>query len=354
MKIRIICFSDEGAALAKRAASFYGKMGRETVCCMSRGGEICPLDGGGRQRKKMNLISWTGQEFQEADLLIFIGACGIAVRAIAPWIAGKDRDPAVLVMDDGGRFVISLLSGHMGGANELAHELAQELTAQPVITTATDRRGIWAVDTWAKKNGCVITDWTLAKEVSAALLRGEVVGFYSPFFVEGSLPEGMTFVNGGKEVLPLGVAVSPYMEKGPFAKTLFVVPRVVTVGVGCRKGTKKETLAAAVDACLAGHAYWPEAVRGVASIDLKKEETGIVMLCRERGWDFVTFGKEKLNSLSGTFSQSPFVRSVTDVDCVCERAALCAARGGTLTGGKTVYHGVTTAIAQDAWTVRFP
>ena len=134
---------------------------------------------------------WAGEQFQAGkEGVIFVGACGIAVRSIAPYIAGKKTDPAVLVIDECGKFVIALLSGHLGGANELALRCAGYLKAVPVVTTATDLHSRFAVDVFAKKNGCAIFHMKAAKEASAALLAGESIGFYSEFPWDGELPEG--------------------------------------------------------------------------------------------------------------------------------------------------------------------
>ena len=130
----------------------------------------------------MSLLK-NGQEedFEDCDAIVFIGACGIAVRSIAPFVKSKKIDPAVVVVDEQGQFAISLLSGHIGGANELTEEIAEILRAQSVITTATDLNDKFAVDVFAKKNGCFISDMELAKEISAALLAGKEVGFASDF-----------------------------------------------------------------------------------------------------------------------------------------------------------------------------
>ncbi len=140
---------------------------------------------------KESTKEWAGKQFESADGIIFIGATGIAVRSIAPYVASKKTDPAVLVTDECGKFVISLLSGHLGGANELALQAAEALHAVPIVTTATDLEGKFAVDVFAKKNNCHIFRMKEAKEVSAALLAGEKVGFYSEFPWEGELPDGL-------------------------------------------------------------------------------------------------------------------------------------------------------------------
>lgn len=354
MKISIICFSREGAALAERAASFYKNTGREAAVYTSSN----HAEEFGMMAAEPDLKTWTKQQFQNADAILFIGACGIAVRAIAPWIVSKDRDPAVLVLDDGGRFLISLLSGHLGGANALTEELAAKLGAQPVVTTATDRKGIWAVDSWAKKNGCCIMDMKLAKEVSARLIHGEKVGFYSQFPILGNLPDGLVHVKERDEDLPIGVAVGIQKfgipkEENIFERTLELVPRIMTIGMGCRKNTEKETLERAVDLCLEIHGFYKEAVKQIASVDLKKEEPGLLQLCKEREWDFLTYPAQQLNELEGDFTKSSFVRQVAGVDCVCERAAVCASDGGRLLVKKSIFQGVTAAIAVPDWKANF-
>ena len=133
------------------------------------------------------LSEWVFYAIQDADAFLFVGAAGIAVRAIAPYIVHKTTDPALVVVDEKGQFVIPLLSGHIGGANELAVQIAEDLGAQPVLTTATDVRGLFAVDVFATKNNLWISDMKEAKEISAALMRGECVGFYSDFPVERDL-----------------------------------------------------------------------------------------------------------------------------------------------------------------------
>ena len=115
-----------------------------------------------------------GEAFANMDALIFVGACGVAVRSIAPFIRDKKTDPAVLCLDERASFVIPLLSGHIGGANALAARLAGALGAKAVITTATDVNGKFAVDAWAAQNGCAIEDFALAKRFAAEILEHDL------------------------------------------------------------------------------------------------------------------------------------------------------------------------------------
>ena len=115
-----------------------------------------------------------GEAFANMDALIFVGACGVAVRSIAPFVRDKKTDPAVLCLDERASFVIPLLSGHIGGANALAARLAGALGAKAVITTATDVNGKFAVDAWAAQNGCAIEDFALAKRFAAEILEHDL------------------------------------------------------------------------------------------------------------------------------------------------------------------------------------
>ena len=186
---------------------------------------------------------WAGRHFETDDAIIFVGACGIAVRSIAPYVASKKSDPAVLVIDECGKFVISLLSGHLGGANELTLEVAELLGAVPVVTTATDLHHRFAVDVFAKKNCCGIQNMKAAKEVSAALLAGEPVGFYSEFPWTGKLPEGLEESSEDTQDKPeIGIAVTIHQTCKPFTSTVQIIPRVVTLGMGCRRNKEADVI----------------------------------------------------------------------------------------------------------------
>lgn len=286
-----------------------------------------------------------GQAFGTSDLLVFVGACGIAVRKIAPFVRDKRTDPAVVCVDEQGTFAISLLSGHIGGANGLTKTIAQAVGAVPVITTATDVNGKFSVDTWAAENGCVIDDMKLAKAVSAVILERNVP-FSSALPVAGRLPDGLTPGNTGD----LGICVS-FQESTPFENTLRLIPRILHLGLGCRKGTPKETIAQAVDRVFRENRLDFRAVCLAASIDLKQEEPGLLAFCRERELPVKFYSAAQLRAVPGEFTPSPFVRSITGVDNVCERAALLGAE--RLLVKKTADCGVTVAVAVKHWEVHF-
>lgn len=285
-----------------------------------------------------------------ADAIVFFCAAGIAVRTIAPFLRHKSVDPAVLVIDETGKFCISLLSGHVGGANELAERIGSLIGAVPVITTATDREQKFAVDDFARKNGLALTDWKLAKQVSAAILEGERIAISSDIPVEGVLPPELfwqEWEEGGEDMRCENprIWISYRRQKYPaHSKVLQLLPRLIAVGIGCRRGTPEKKIAAAVEQCLRDEKIRFEAVFAIASIDLKRDEEGILSYCRDKGLLFLTFSSDTLRQLPGEFTDSSFVEQTTGVSNVCERSAV-AASSGSLICPKRVYDGVTVALA---------
>ena len=342
MRIRLISYTQNGRDTAERIAGVLTGAGHE---CLRYA--LPKFLGAGDEVLSVKGPAWAEEGFREADALIFCCASGIAVRAIAPWVKDKTTDPAVIVTDDQGRFIIPLLSGHLGGANELAVLIAQALGGIPVLTTATDVHGVFAVDVFAKKNHLKIGDMELAKAVSAALLAGEPVGFCSEFPVEGRLPKGLTEGSTG-----LGILISSRADEKPFAKTLQLVPMRYAAGIGCRRGKPCGELEAFLKEQLAACGVSGEELRCIASIDLKKDEPGLTELCDRLKVPFLTYTAEELLAVSGNFTASEFVKTVTGVDSVCERAAVKAS-GGALVVKKTAANGMTFALAEYEEAIRF-
>lgn len=296
---------------------------------------------------------WTGRMFDQVDGLLYIGAAGIAVRAIAPFVKDKLTDPAVVVIDEQGRHAISLLSGHVGGANLLARMAADLLGAEPVITTASDVQGRTAVDVWAAQRDLKLSDRDLAKRVAAALVDGEPVGFFSDCRLAESVPED--YACG--RVCRMNVWVTCREGPGPDigavpafpdgALVLRLIPACLTVGVGCRRDTAAGVVADAIRSVFAGHGLDLRAAARLASISLKKDEQGIIETAKSMGIPFVTFSAEQLNRVQGDFGESEFVQKVTGVGNVCERAALLGAGPGSrILVHKEICGGVTVAVAE--------
>lgn len=316
--IAILAFTQTGFALAQRLAE---AMGGEAARC---GGEV-------------RLQEWTQEHFSRYDALVYVGAAGIAVRAIAPHLASKTTDPAVVVVDETGRFAIPILSGHLGGANALACRIARSCGGVPVLTTATDVNGRFAVDLWAKRQNCVILNPAQIKTVSAKILADGTVRVCSDVPVSGKPPHGVAVVSAR----PWDVRVSWYHQND---EELHLVPRVAVLGIGCRKGVSSQKLEEAFMHFLQKTGLCEKAICKVASIDLKKQEPGLAAFCAAHDWPFVTYPASQLAEVPGDFTPSTFVSSVTGVDNVCERSAVLAA-GGPLIIKKTAGEGVTFAVA---------
>ena len=335
---KIISFTKRGAQTAQRIRAL---MPNDRIELYARGQDA--------SLKKTNLSRMVQQAMVDCSLIVFVGATGIAVRAIAPYLQGKAYDPAVLVVDENAKFVISLVSGHLGGANALTQRLADGLGAQAVITTATDGRGIFAVDTWAKEHRCTVMETGNIKHISSALLRGETIGMQSDYPVEGALPYGI-HCNGAAE--ENGFTVARNIAAQPFRNTLHLVPRIVHLGVGCRRGTTQEAIERAVHAALEQANVDFAAVCGVASIDVKKDEAGLCTFCAAHGLPFTTYSAEELMATQGEFSSSAFVKKTVGADNVCERAAVRDA-GGKLIASRFALDGVTVALAEENWRILF-
>ena len=330
-KAAVLSFSERGRMLAGRIAQIL-PADYEPYAVEPRG----------------NLQELTGQLFGCCDALIFVGACGIAVRAIAPYVVSKTSDPAVLVADELGRHVISLLSGHIGGANELTIRIAAGIGADPVITTATDVNGRFSVDTWAAKNGMAIDSMELAKLFSAEILKRDLP-LYSELPVEGRLPAGLELKQNGV----LGAAVS-YRIVHPYTHTLRLIPRCLHLGIGCRRGTSRELIAQVVRETLDEYGIDLRACADISSIDVKADEAGLLAFVQSLGVPAKFYSAQQLQAVQGNFSASAFVRDTVGVDNVCERAAmLSAGEGAALIIHKTAKDGVTVAAAQDNRRIRF-
>ena len=321
-----LAFTDTGLALARRLAdALPGSVDR----CGSGG---------------VSLAGWTALQFAQSDALVFVGAVGIAVRAIAPHCRSKASDPAVVVLDECGRFAVPVLSGHLGGANDLARALAAVCGAVPVITTATDAHGIFAVDEWAKHQNCTVLEAERIKHVSSKLLAGQSVRFAAEFPVQGTPPAGVDPARTPAEA-DFALTLSPAGD------ALHLVPRIGVLGIGCRRGISREAVEEAIGKVFAENRLDPAAILGVFSIDLKEHEPGLLAACAAHGWPAHFYSASQLQAVPGEFTGSDFVRAVTGVENVCERAAFLDAE--RLLVKKTACDGVTVAVAAEHWEADF-
>ena len=331
MKVSIIAFTDNGMEIAYKLSNSLSESNDVDFTRCGKGA----------------LSTWTEEHFSTNDALIFIGAIGIALRAIAPYIKTKTKDPAVVVVDELGQFSIPILSGHIGGANELALQISKDLGSIPVITTATDINKVFAVDTWAKSQGLQILNPECIKLVSSKLLKGESVHVKSDYPIQGNLPKNVYLNDLEDSRVGYDVIITHKdLENECKNDALLLVPQIITVGIGCRKDIIFEAIEKSILNIFENENYHILSINALASIDKKANEKGILEFAKKYDLPFNTYSAEELNSLEGDFTKSEFVKSVVEVDNVCERSAVMESNGKLIRRKDTCDGaGVTVALA---------
>ena len=304
-KVAIISWTPQGEKLAKTISDFFTKTEIEY------GWDVWFV------HRPKPFRGWMKEYFHSLDVLIFVGAMGIIVRDMAPFLKSKLTDPAVVVLDEKGQFVVSVLSGHIGGANELTRQLAAYLKAVPVVTTSSDVNGKIAIDVFAKKNDLYMTSMEQAKRCASEIVSGGKICFECSGKVYGELPEELSApLNQGD----FKVIVSPWTQKT--SKSSFhLVPKAFVIGIGCKKGTSEEIIAERISEELERLQIHYKSIKAMASIDLKKNECGLLKYAENRKIPLHFYDSDHLNALEGSFTPSEFVSSITGVDNVCERSA---------------------------------
>lgn len=320
MKTAIICFSDLGEETAEKIASSleYSKVYKS--------------------RELTNLKDLVGEMFENYTHIVFICAVGITVRLIAPYIKDKTIDPAVVAVDDMGRYAISLLSGHVGGANEFALKISEILGAEAIITTASDSRGIEAVDMFAKRCNLAIEDMGTAKAITCIMVNGGGIGFVS------EIKEKINYFNILEDNYKGCICVTS-RENVEFSKPCCILrPRNLVVGIGCRRGKSKDEILNAISIVLKKHNLSMKCINSICSIDIKKDENGIIESCEYLNCKFITYSKEEIQSVQDKFKKSSFVNSKIGVTSVCEPSVYLASEDMIV--GKTVFNGITVAVGR--------
>lgn len=307
-----------------------------------------------RERGNRSLPDFLEEAFAQQFPVIFIGALGIAVRAIAPLIRHKTVDSPVLVLDEAGQFVIPVLSGHLGGANELAQQIAESLHSAAVVTTATDVNGLFAVDVFARKNGLRVCNPEAIRHVSGKLLQGEIIVMaVDPACMS---PEEVAELQPPKEVKLISWneaqaehAVDVWITKKEpqeDRKTLVLAPKTAVLGMGCRKNKSYNEIKQMIKTLVDSRKIDLNDIYALASVDVKEKEPGLQELAQHLRVPFVVFSAGELKKVPGDFTASAFVAQTVGVDNVCERAAVAAADGGSLLIHKQAMDGVTIAVAK--------
>lgn len=285
--------------------------------------------------------------FNEYDGIIFIMAAGIVVRIISPYIISKISDPAVVVLDELGKFVISLLSGHIGGANELAIKIADITGGQPVITTSTDINNAPAIDVIAKKNNCYIQNINQIKYINKALANSQKISIFTQYKVENSKGDYIT-VNPTK-VYNQNVVISTELNKTK--DKLYLIPRILVLGIGCKKNTSLQDLDLAIKDFMDKNNRDLYSIAIISSIDLKSNERCILDFCNNYNIEFKVFNVNELKSIEDKFSISTFVKKSVGVGNVCETSAYLASNKGKQIATKTKYTNITLALFEKEYKI---
>ena len=310
----------------------------------------------GQARCYVRLADAVDGAFPQYDALIFVMAAGIAVRMIAPHIRSKLEDPAVVVMDERGENVISLLSGHIGGANELARCIASAIGGNAIITTATDVEGKLAPDVIAAHLG--LRPWP--KEEIKTLNQGMLNGRSIRWFVDDSLPNWEFYQNklvdygllseclDLEQMPPLpGLMACITAKELPERKgVLYLAPRRLIAGIGCRRGVSEELIWSALIQATSSIGRHPEDISLFASTAVKKNEKGLLGIAKSYGREIRFFTTQELSEVVERYglAESFFVRETIGIGNVAEAAALCCVKSGRIALPKTKYEKVTVAL----------
>ncbi len=263
-----------------------------------------------------------GRSWSDTNKIICIMAAAIVVRAVAPLLKDKKTDPAVIVLDEKGKNVISLLSGHIGGANKLAEEVAGFLGAEAVITTASDVQGRIALDIWAMENNLHIEDFSKLKHLSMKIVNGHKIKVRSDYsYNADNVPDEFVMVDAGEK------AEMVIAEKAIDEDELLLRPKNLFAGIGCNRGTSKEEIEETVEVIFASEGLSMFSVKSIASIDLKYDEKGLVGFANDRKLNIDFFTKDELNNIAVKYNitASDAVKAATGAVAVAEPAAMLAA-----------------------------
>ncbi len=327
MKKAAICFTDYGKAVIEKLNKAAVEKGIEPAAAY-----ISMRDSdedGGFIKVTEALEEWAAVRFADNEAIIFVGATGIAVRAIAPSVKDKLSDSPVIVIDDMGKNVIPILSGHVGGADKIAVTIAELIGAEPVITTSTDLHEAFSADVFARENGLRIRNRDGIKKVSAKAIEGKRV----TLSVKDYPPEE-----------PVDIIVADDTDR---EYDLLLSPKKYTVGIGMKKDTDPVRAEEYVLNTLKDNGIDIDDVYAVSTIDIKEDEPAVKCICDKYRLPLITFDADILNKARGDFSSSEFVKNTVGVDNVCERSAvLTAGPGAELIVRKQAENGITLAVAK--------
>lgn len=289
--------------------------------------------------KAVGLNEITKEAMEKAKGIIFISSTGIAVRAIATYLKGKTIDPGVVVVDAKGEYAISLLSGHLGGGNELAVKVSEILKAMPIITTATDSLGVKAPDMIAKENNLLISDMKKAKEISAFLIEEKKVVFEDEDKII-DIPKGYIECTEGSENFPKVIVTNKISD----LEALVLVRKNLILGIGCRKDVTKEKMLKFIRESLKEYGYREDSILKISTIDLKSKEEAILNISQVFSVPLEIHSRDEVRKIEHLFKCSDFVRKSIGVGAVAEPCVYLS--GGEIVVERISKEGMTLCIGE--------
>lgn len=334
MNIACLSFTDKGRLLGEKIKSI-DKDKYKIVHYANR-----DIDGG--------IKSLLKSIWDKYDGIVFISATGIAIRMCLPYIKDKTIDPGIVVIDDLGRFSISLLSGHIGGANEFAQDIADAIGAKPVITTATDARGIESIDIFAVRNGYYIEDIKSITSITSMMVNDENIGLYT----EDNKTIGyhkLTIINDlnkiGDNIKGLIVVSSNEKIKGVKIPYTVLRPKNINIGIGCRKGIECRFIVEAIKEELKKLNLSMYSIGRMGTAEVKKNEKGIIEASRYFNCPLKIITIEEIKKVEDRFTKSQFVKDTIGVYSVSGPVAFLL--GGNMLSEKSKYNGITISISKE-------
>ncbi len=333
MRIACLSFTDKGAEIGDKI--------------LNLGNEKYSFTHIKNSNHKGGIKSFLKENWNNYDGFIFISATGIAVRYINPYIQDKTKDPAILVIDDLGRYCISLLSGHIGGANDLTDYISKNMGTVGVITTATDGRGIESVDIFAKRNNYYMMDMKSITTITSLMVNGKKIGFYTEDKNKidyNNLFEIEDLNKIDKDIHGLIIISSDKIKDEFNIPHTQLIPRNINIGIGCRRGVEKSRIIQAIEDSFEENNLLLEGIREMGTIEVKQDEIGIIESAKYFQVPLNIYSLEEVGKIDYMFEGSDFVKKTIGVYSVSEPVAYIM--GKNMISRKSKHNGITISISK--------
>ncbi|MEG0844118.1 MAG: cobalt-precorrin 5A hydrolase [Romboutsia sp.] len=371
-KVAIVCITENGKSLACKIQSlmdeceiyFVKNQKDQSKKYIFQIKQKLSLEDNNEKEVKVNIINnglkaFIGEMFDKYDCIVFIMATGIVVRTISEYISSKFSDPAILVIDERGKNVISLLSGHIGGANEMTIKISKLINSNPVITTATDINEKSSLDMIAKKlDGYIENFRDCVKDINTMLVDEKNIGIY----IDGDYDvdtRGFNVLDNSKKFEDLYkeqdlsnlekiviISNKSSLECDLYEdKIINLIPRDIVVGIGCRRNIDSNHLKSSLEKFLYENNIHKNAIKEIGSIDIKSDEQGIIDLSIDLKVPFKTVSTENISQVDALFEKSDWVKQNVGVYSVAEPVAYILSEGNLIIQ-KQKYEGITFSIGR--------